>query len=115
MSNGGPNEQEAAHGAVEARLVENAFSSREPSGCRSHGAALQQPECQPGGGSGCSLVVVSDQEQLMRTRSESLACFIAADQVRGCRQSLEVLGVEWRVSVGRFEQAVRVAPCPLLE
>jgi hypothetical protein len=76
---------------------------------------LQQPKCQPRRGSGGSLSVVSGEEQLMGARSEGFAFFVTAHQVRGGRQSFEVFGVERRVTVGRFEQAVRFAPRPLLE
>src|SRR4029453_18446364 len=56
---GGRNEQESAHDAVEVRLVENTFSSGEPAGCRSPGATLQQAKGKPGGGSSGSLAVAS--------------------------------------------------------
>ena len=57
--NGGRNQQISAHDTVEVRLVEDPFSSGEPTRGWSDGAALQQSECKPGGGSGGAFTVAS--------------------------------------------------------
>ena len=112
---GGRNQQIPANDAVEVRLVEDAFSSREPARRWRDGAALQQPKRQPGRGSGGPFVVASIEECLMRARPEGLALGIASDEVGRRRKSFEVFGFQRCFTVGRFEQAIRFRPRPSLE
>src|SRR5262249_23595211 len=100
-TNGGGNQQKSAYDGGELRLVEDAFSSCEPAGCRSHGAALQKAERKPEGGSSGSFTVASIEECLMRARTKSLALVILSHEVGCSRESFEVFGVKGGFTVGR--------------
>ena len=112
---GGGNQQIPAHDAVELRLVEDTFSSGEPSRRWRDGAALQQSEREPGCGSSGAFAVASIEECLMRARSEGLALGIASHEVGCRRKSFEVFGFQRGLTVGGFEEAIRFRPRPSLE
>ncbi len=88
------NQQISAHDAVDVRLVEDAFGSREPAGCRSHRATLQEAERQPGCRSSGAFVVASIEKCLVRAASEGLALRILPDEVGSRREPFEVFGFE---------------------
>jgi hypothetical protein len=46
---------------------------------------------------------------------QSLAVVLPSHEICGRREPFEVFGFQWSFTVGRFEQAIRLRPCVLLE
>jgi hypothetical protein len=96
--------------AVELPLIQQATGSCEPAGCGSDGAPSHESKPQPEGRSSGPFAVAAIEECLMCARGERLAIVIPAHQVGRDRESLEVFGVEWCVTISRPATADTIRP-----